>query len=390
MKKIVLLKFGEIILKGLNKRNFEHMLLNSVKKRIAPYGRFKVYALQSTGYVEPLDEDADVDMAFDACKKVFGLTAVCLSAVCEKDMEKIYPTVTEFLADELEAASTFKVEAKRSDKAFPLKSPEICMETGGYILEHFPHLTVDVHNPDVTVWVEIRDEKACIHSQPVRGAGGMPCGSNGKVMLLISGGIDSPVAGYMMAKRGLALEGVHFFSYPYTSQRAREKVEELVEKLSKYTGSIRLHIVPFTEIQEQIRDNCKEDYSTLVMRAFMMRIADRLAKNNGCGALVTGESLGQVASQTMEALGVTDTYADLCVLRPVIGMDKIEIIEIARKIDTFETSILPYEDCCTVFTPKHPKTKPHREEVAAEVEKLSVQELIEKAVRGTETVYIGE
>ncbi len=388
MKKIILLKFGEIILKGLNKRHFESMLIGSVRSRVAPYGNFKVYALQSAGYVEPLDDDADVDEAYKACCKVFGVTSLSLSAVCEKDIEKIKDTVSEFLDDVLKSASTFKVEAKRSDKKFPMKSPEICETVGGYILDNYQNLTVDVHDPEVTVWVEIRDEKACVHANPQRGAGGMPCGSNGKGMLLISGGIDSPVAGYMMAKRGLELEAVHFFSYPYTSERAKDKVLQLASKVAAYSGPIRVHVVPFTHIQELIRDNCKEDYSTLVMRAFMMRIADRLAKNNGCGCLITGESLGQVASQTLEALNVTDTYSDTCVLRPLIGMDKIEIIEIARKIDTFDTSILPYEDCCTVFTPKHPKTKPHREDVKEQVELLDAEALIDEAVRGTQTEYV--
>ena len=388
MKKIILLKFGEIILKGLNKRHFESMLIGSVRSRVAPYGNFKAYALQSAGYVEPLDDDADVDEAYKACCKVFGVTSLSLSAVCEKDIEKIKSTVSEFLDEVLKGASTFKVEAKRSDKKFPMKSPEICETVGEYILDNYPNLSVDVHTPEVTVWVEIRDEKACVHANPQRGAGGMPCGSNGKGMLLISGGIDSPVAGYMMAKRGLELEAVHFFSYPYTSERAKDKVLQLASKVAGYSGPIRVHVVPFTHIQELIRDNCKEDYSTLVMRAFMMRIADRLAKNNGCGALITGESLGQVASQTLEALNVTDTYSDTCVLRPLIGMDKIEIIEIARKIDTFDTSILPYEDCCTVFTPKHPKTKPHREDVKEQVELLDVDALIDEAVRGTQTEYV--
>jgi len=388
MNKIILLKFGEIILKGLNKRHFENMLIGSVRSRVAPYGNFKVYAMQSAGYVEPLDDEADVDGAYEACCKVFGVTALALSAVCEKDITKIKETAVDFLDEKLRSAKTFKVEAKRSDKKFPMTSPEICIELGEYILDRYPNLTVDVHEPELIVWAEIRDEKACVHANTQRGAGGMPCGSNGTGMLLISGGIDSPVAGYMMAKRGLALEAVHFFSYPYTSERAKDKVLELASKVAKYAGAIRVHIVPFTHIQELIRDNCKEDYSTLVMRAYMMRIADRLAKNNGCGCLITGESLGQVASQTMEALGVTDTYSDSCVLRPLIGMDKIEIIEIARKIDTFDTSILPYEDCCTVFTPKHPKTKPHREDVKKQVELLDTEALIEEAVRGTETVKV--
>jgi thiamine biosynthesis protein ThiI len=388
MEKIILLKFGELVLKGLNKGHFEKLLLNSVKKAISPYGSFKVYAMQSAGYVEPLDGSADMDSAYEACQKVFGISALSLSAICGKDMDEIYTTAKEFLGGRLSSVKTFKVEAKRSDKLFKYRSPDICMLVGEQLLEAFDNLSVDVHNPDITVTVEIRDKYACIHELAEKGAGGMPTGSNGKGMLLISGGIDSPVAGYMMAKRGMALGGVHFFSHPYTSDRAKEKVFTLLLKLKAYCGPIKLSIVPFTEIQEAIRAGCNEEYFTLVMRTFMMKIADAVAQKEYCGALITGESLGQVASQTLEAIGVTDKYSELPVLRPVVGLDKEEIISIARKIDTFETSILPYEDCCTVFTPKHPKTKPRAEAVAQELSKLDVDALMERALAGIEIMMI--
>ncbi len=389
MEKCILLKYGELILKGLNKGRFEKLLLSHIRSAIAPYGEFSVYTMQSAVYVEAKSGcECDFEGAYEAAKKVFGIAALSLCALCEKDMEAIKETAAQFLADRLQEVKTFKVEAKRADKRFPLGSPQISAEVGGYLLEKFPHLKVDVHNPDLIVMAEVRDQKACVHEASEKGAGGLPVGANGKAMLLISGGIDSPVAGYMMAKRGVSLSGVHFFSYPYTSERAKDKVKTLLRTVARYSGNIHLTVVPFTEIQEAIRDHCEEDYFTLVMRAFMMIISEKVAKNKKCGALITGESLGQVASQTMEAIGVTESFTDMAVLRPVIGMDKVEIIEIAHKIDTFETSILPYEDCCTVFTPRHPRTKPKEFAVRAQMNKLDVEGLIERAMAGIEEEII--
>ena len=384
MRQIILFKLGEVALKGQNRRRFEKLLLDGVKRACAPFGSFHAYIAQSTGYVEPQDDTADVPGAYGACKKVFGISTICLAALCGKDMDEIYRTADEFLGPRLSELRTFKVEAKRADKQFPLRSPEICAEVGGHLLDAFPHLRVDVHRPDAIVYVEIRDRYACIHELAEKGEGGMPTGSGGRGMLLISGGIDSPVAGYMLARRGVVLNAVHFFSYPYTSERARDKVIALLKKVAQYSGRIHLHVVPFTEIQERMREKIDEEYFTLVMRAFMMKIADRVAKETNCGALITGESLGQVASQTMEALAVTNSFCTLPVLRPVVGMDKEDIVRIARRIDTLETSILPYEDCCTVFTPRHPKTKPQLGAVLRQLEKLDVEALIERAVGGIE------
>ena len=388
MREILLLKLGEIVLKGLNRGVFESRLVKNLNWRLKSCGDFKVYCMQSTIYVEPKNENADIDKAYEAAKKVFGIVSVCRAAECDKDISEIIKTACEFLEGTLKSAKTFKVESKRSDKNFPLKSPQISMEVGGAIHDAFPNLTVDVKNPEVCVKVEVRDHSAYVHANPAPGAGGMPVGVNGKAGLLLSGGIDSPVAGYMIAKRGVSLHGIHFFSYPYTSERAKEKVIELAKKLSIYSGSIKISVVPFTQIQEEIRDKCQEDMFTLIMRRFMMRISEKVAKNNDCKALITGESLGQVASQTMEALGVTASMCTLPVLRPVIGMDKEEIVSISRKIDTFETSILPYEDCCTVFTPKHPKTKPRLYDIEKEEAKLDIENLCQWAVDNVETIVI--
>lgn len=384
MKEIILLKNGEIALKGLNRVTFEEALVKNVRRRLAPLGKFSIRKAQSTMVVEPLDEGVDLDEAVARLQKVFGFAALTRACVVQKNYAELSRSAIGYLADVLADKRTFKVEAKRSDKTFPMDSPALCRELGGDLLEAYPHLTVDVHNPDITVMVEIRDFAAYIHAGQLPGAGGMPVGTSGQAMLLISGGIDSPVAGYMMAKRGVALSSVHFVSPPYTSDRARLKVLALLEKMSAYCGRIRTYIVPFTEVQEQIRDHCPEEYFTLIMRRVMMRIAQRLAAEHGCKALITGESVAQVASQTMDALACTDAVCHIPVFRPVIGMDKEEIIAIARKIDTFETSILPYEDCCTVFTPKHPKTKPKLELVEAAEAALDLEALIEAAVQGAE------
>ena len=388
MNDIILLKQGEIVLKGLNRKYFEQKLIANVQRRLKQYGSFKVYAIQSTVYIEPLRDDCDMDGAFAAMQHVFGVVALTRAAACEKTPEAILQKAMEYLADDLRAAKSFKVETRRSDKSFPMTSIQLSQYVGGELSEAFPETPVDVHDPDLTVHVEVRDLAAYVHSAPVPGAGGMPVGSNGSAVTLLSGGIDSPVSSYMIAKRGVRLIPVHFFSFPYTSEAAKEKVIELASELSAYCGRMRLCIVPFTHIQEEIRDKCPEEYFTIIMRRFMMRIANRIAADNGCGAIVTGENLGQVASQTMSAMGVTEAVTTLPVLRPLIGFDKEEIIRLARRIGTFETSILPYEDCCTVFTPRHPELRPTDEKAAELEQALDVEALVEEAVRGTEHVKL--
>ncbi len=387
MKEIILLKAGEIALKGLNRSVFEDRLAKNCKFRLKHLGRFQITRAQSTMYCEPLDEDIDIDEAVETLQTVFGFSKMSRACVVEKDMDAIKAAAAEYLEPVLRDCRTFKVEAKRSDKAFPLKSPAICAEVGGYLLSRFPHLRVDVHQPDFTVYVEIRDKNAYIHGPQLDGAGGMPVGSSGRAMLLISGGIDSPVAGHMMAKRGLELQAVHFAAPPYTSEYARQKVITLCREVGRYAGRIKLHVVGFTHVQEQIRDLCPEEYFTIIMRRYMMKIAERIAREEGCGALVTGESVAQVASQTLYALGCTDVAAELPVLRPVIGMDKNEIIAVARRIGTFETSILPYEDCCTVFTPRHPRTRPKLREVLRAEERLDEEALLADALSKVESFY---
>lgn len=389
MKEIILVKNGELVLKGLNRNSFEDVLIKNMKRHLADLGTFKFTKSQSTIMVEPDDEDVDLDDVVDALKKVFGIAALSRAAVCQKDMTDIINTTKEYLEDELLTAKTFKVEAKRSDKKFPLKSPEICRELGGEILKAFNHLKVDVHNPEITVTVEIRDQYAFVRGNNIKGAGGMPTGTSGRAAVLISGGIDSPVAAYMMAKRGIELISVHFASPPYTSELAEMKVMDLLKKVAAYSGTITTFVVPFTEIQEAIRDYCPEDYFTLVMRRIMMKMSQRIAESQNCQALITGESVGQVASQTIFALGCTDCATTMPVFRPCIGMDKDEIISISRKIDTFETSIQPYEDCCTVFTPKHPKTRPTVEDVIAAEEKIeNLDEMIERSLKDVKRVFI--
>lgn len=389
MKEIILLKNGELALKGLNRHTFENQLVKNMKQRLHDLGKIRYVQSQSTITVEPVDERVDLDEAFRRLKKIFGIAGLSRCAAVEKDMDAILPAACEYLREELMLAKTFKVEAKRSDKKFPFNSPQICREVGGVILSKYHHLKVDVHNPDLIVNVEVRDNYAYIHGNQQKGAGGMPVGSAGQAAILISGGIDSPVAAWMMAKRGLRLYAIHFASPPYTSQRAEMKVHSLLRQVSKYSGSIPLCVVPFTHIQEEIKDNCPEDLFTLIMRRFMMRCAERIAKEQGCGALITGESVGQVASQTMQAIACTEAVVEeLPLFRPLIGMDKDEVIEISRKIDTFETSILPYEDCCTVFTPKHPKTRPQLKFVEDAESVLDVEGLIEEALSNLKFINI--
>lgn len=387
MREILLLKLGEIVLKGLNRRTFEERLMLNVRAALKCAGDFTMQKGQSTLLITP-EENFDLGLAVEAAKKVFGVASVVVAMPCEKTFESVCETAVSYLEKELKGAKTFKCEAKRADKKFPMKSPELCAELGGYILDCFPHLSVDVHNPDVTVTAEIRDFAAYVHGGRIKGAGGMPVGSNGKATMLLSGGIDSPVAGYMVAKRGVCLEAVHFFSPPYTSERAKEKVIELAKILAQYTGPIRLHIVPFTEPQLAIYEKCPEDLLTIIMRRIMMMVTEAIAKRNKSAALVTGESIGQVASQTLESLGVTDCATTFPVMRPLIGMDKEEIVEIARRIGTFKTSVLPYEDCCTVFVPKHPKIKPVLSHVQQAESVLDIESIIKKCLEEKETMLI--
>lgn len=389
MKEVILIKNGELALKGLNRGTFEEALLKNLRYRLKPLGKFSLRKAQSTVYIEPEQEEVDWDEITERVSTVFGLSAFSRAQVVDKDMQAIKQAAATYLAEPLSNAKTFKVEAKRADKRFPLSSPEICREVGAHILDKFPHLSVDVHQPELTVWVEVRDFAAYIHGPQLPGAGGMPVGTGGKAGILISGGIDSPVAAYMMAKRGISLTGIHFASPPYTSERAEMKVISLLEKVGVYAGRMKLYIVPFTHIQEEIGKACPEELFTLIMRRFMMRIATRIAQQTECGALITGESVGQVASQTIPALACTDALATLPVFRPVIGMDKEEIIAIARRIDTFETSIQPYEDCCTVFTPRHPRTRPRLAEIEAAEEALPIEDLVEEAVSGVRILQIG-
>lgn len=385
MEKLLLSKVGELALKGLNRRTFEGRLINNLKRKLGDDLK-SIEMRQSAIYME-INENADFYAARDKVKKVFGITSVSVVYKVEKDIESIEKSAYEILKDVL-PNHTFKVEAKRSDKKYPLTSPEICKETGGYLLSHIQPLRVDVKNPDYIVMVEIREENAYIYYDKEPCFCGLPTGTSGKATLLLSGGIDSPVAGFMMAKRGLELNAVHFFSYPYTSERAKKKVLKLASLLGEYVGHFKVYVVPFTEIQLQIRDNCREDMMTLIMRRFMMKISEKIALSSGSKALITGESLGQVASQTIDSLNVTNSAVDIPVFRPLIGMDKTEITVISREIDAFETSILPYEDCCTVFTPKHPKTKPRVYEVEAEEQKLPFDKLIEEAVANVEIIEI--
>ena len=388
MKEIILIKNGELVLKGLNRCTFEDVMIKNIRRRLKSLGKVEIRKAQSAIYIEPKDDDFDLEEALERVSLIFGIAAFSRACVCEKTMEDILSKSVEYLANTLNNVKTFKVEAKRSDKKFPLKSPEICRELGGTLLSKFHHLKVDVHNPDVVVNVEIRDFSAYVRAEQIPGAGGLPVGTAGTASILISGGIDSPVAAWTMAKRGLRLNAIHFASPPYTSARAEMKVKTLLSKVARYSGSINLAIVPFTDIQDEIANNCPEEYFTLIMRRMMMRIAEKIAKNSGSLALITGESLGQVASQTLPALVTTDIVTNVPVLRPLIGMDKEEIIRISRKIDAFETSILPYEDCCTVFTPKHPKTRPTVELCEKAEEGLDIDRLIEEAIANTEYTFI--
>ena len=388
MREIMLLKQGEMVLKGLNRRGFEDKLMGNAKRRLKRYGSFKVYTRQSATYVEPQEEGCDFEGAWQAMGKLFGVAGLCRARACPKDKDAIVACAKEYLGDKLRGAKSFKVESKRADMTFPLTSIQLSQYVGGELHDAFPHLTVDVHHPELTVHVEVRDYEAFVHADPEEGAGGLPVGMGGRALSLLSGGIDSPVASWMIAKRGVIVDMIHYYSYPYTSPEAKEKVLDLARLLVPYTGKTCVHVVPFTRIQEELRRSCPEELFTILMRRFMMRIACAVAEKNGMQALVTGESVGQVASQTLEAMACTNAVCTLPVLRPVVGMDKEEIVRVARKIGTFETSILPYEDCCTVFTPKHPKTRPQVADLEEAEKALDVQALVEEAVAGIERVML--
>lgn len=388
MQEVILIKIGEIVLKGLNRRNFEDRLIKTIKRRTSSLGDFKIINLQSTIYLIPQNETVDFEQLNKKISKIFGISRYSRAAQCDKDIEEIKKVAVQYLREDLLSAKTFKVESKRSDKNFSLKSPEISSLTGEYILKKFPNISVDVHNPDITVNVEVRDFGAYVRGDSLQGAGGIPVGTGGRAAVLISGGIDSPVAAWTMAKRGVELVAIHFASPPYTSPRAEQKVVSLLNKVSEYCGKIEMITVPFTEIQEKIKRECPEDLFTIIMRRFMMKISQILARKYRCEALITGESLGQVASQTMNAICCTDAASDMPIFRPLIGMDKDEIVSISRKIDTFDISILPYEDCCTVFTPKHPKTKPILADVIKAESCLNCQGLIDDAVENIKITKI--
>lgn len=388
MKEVILLKLGEIALKGLNRRSFEDAMLKNIRRRLQDAGEFTVNSLQSTIYVLPGNKEADMDLAEERCAKIFGAVGYTRAGRTEKDLQKICELAGEYLAEEMEAAVTFKVECKRSDKKFPYKSPEISAEVGRYLLEKYPHLSVNVHEPDLTVRVEVREAEAYVHADTKPGAGGIPVGTGGKAAVLISGGLDSPVAAWQMAKRGVELTAIHFASPPYTSEQAHEKVMRLLQKVSEYAGRIKMITVNFTKLQEAIRDHCQEDLGTVILRRFMLKAAERIARDEGCAALITGESLGQVASQTIQAIACTDAAVSLPVFRPLIGMDKSEIVKIAYKIDTYDISIEPYEDCCTIFTPKHPRTRPILHFVEEAEKAIDGEALLQEALEQVETRQI--
>ena len=388
MDEIILLKLGELVLKGLNRRSFEDKLIANAQRRLRPFGKFKVYSKQSTLYVEPLNDDCDLDGAYESMKHLFGVVGLSRARACAKDKDAMLRTAQEYLGDRLSAAKTFKVESKRADKSFPMTSIQLSQYVGGELDELYPNLKVDVHHPELTVNLEVRDYAAYVHADPEPGAGGLPVGINGRAVSLLSGGIDSPVASWMIAKRGVALEMVHFFSYPYTSEEAKQKVLDLAKLLTPWCGRLMVHVVPFTAIQEELRRKCPEELFTILMRRFMMRIAQAVAERTKSGAIVTGECLGQVASQTMEAMACTSAVCDLPILRPVVGMDKEEIVTIARKINTYDTSILPYEDCCTVFTPRHPRLRPLPGEVAEAEKLLDIDAMVRDAVDHIERIKI--
>ncbi len=389
MRDIFLLKLGEIVLKGLNRRFFEQKLLQNVRRRLSHVGEFEVNCLQSTIYVEPKTDYEDMDAAEEALCKIFGIASVVRAAGCEKTPEAMAVRAIEYMRDAMLSARSFKVETKRADKSFPMTSIEISRYVGGHLADAYPGTKVDVNEPELTVRLEVRERQAYVHGAPRPGAGGLPVGCGGIAVTLLSGGIDSPVSTYMIAKRGVHMIPVHFFSFPHTSELAKQKVLDLASTLTAYCGRMTVEVVPFTHIQTEIRQKCPEEYFTILMRRFMMRIAQAIADRNGAKAIVTGENLGQVASQTMEALGCTAAVCRVPVLRPLIGFDKEEIVQRSRQIGTFELSTLPYEDCCTVFTPRHPRTRPRLDAVEEAESALDVEALVQEALAGIERVRVG-
>lgn len=389
LKKAFLVKYGEIAIKGKNRYIFENILADHIRRALKPCGDFKVSKEQGRIFIEPFS-DYDYDEVVDRLSRIFGLVGICPVVVLEDmDFETVKEATLMYMKDEYEDFNfTFKVESRRADKRYPLNSMEIACEVGAYLLDHIPELKVDVKKPDVKVWVEIRS-RAYIYSKIIKGLGGMPVGSNGKAMLMLSGGIDSPVAGYLVAKRGVKLDAVYYHSHPYTSDRAKQKVIDLAKIVSRYSGRINLNVVPFTDIQLYIYEQCPHEQLTIIMRRIMMIIAERLAEKYGAIALVTGESIGQVASQTIQSLNATNSVCNMPVFRPLIGFDKQEIVEISEKIDTYETSILPYEDCCTIFVAKHPVTKPSLKSIIRSERRLEkIDEMIEEAINNVELVKI--
>ena len=388
-KNILIVRCGEVALKGMNKPYFERMLVDRIKNNLKSFQGVDVKRSEGLIFVRA-DKKLDIDAIIKEISKVFGVASISKAVEAPSDMDAIGEEAVKYMLDLIEKRGihTFKVEGKRADKTFPVKSPEIGRIIGAKVLIGCKVLKVDVHNPDVLLHVDVRHDRSYIYEGKIPGFGGLPLGTNGKGLTLLSGGIDSPVATWMMAKRGMLIEAVHFHSYPYTSQRAQEKVEDLARIVSTYCGRFKMHMINLLPIQEAIVTNCPEEETTILVRRFMMRIAERIAKDTGCMMLITGENLGQVASQTAEALVVTDASVDLPVMRPLIAMDKVDIMAKAEEIGTFETSIQPYEDCCTVFLPKHPTTKPKLERILESESKLDVEALIEAAVQSQEIVNI--
>ena len=391
---IFIVRCGEVALKGMNKPYFERMLLDRIKKLLKKFDGVKAYRHEGLIFVRAdkgLNPGTEGKQAIlKEIGKVFGVASISPAMECESTMEDIGQTAVEYMMEAIEerGVKTFKVNAKRADKNFPVKSPDISRQIGAAVLKGYKVLKVDVHNPDVKLFVDVRHDKSYVYQDKIPGFGGLPLGTNGKGMSLLSGGIDSPVATWMMAKRGMMIEAVHFHSFPYTSQRAREKVEELAALVATYCGRFRMHVINLLPIQEQIVQNCPEEETTILVRRFMMRIAEELAAGNGCNMLITGENLGQVASQTAEALVVTDASVKMPVMRPLIGLDKTDIMDLAKEIGTYDKSIEPYEDCCTVFLPKHPATKPKLERILASESKLDCEGLIREAIEKEEIVEI--
>ncbi len=388
-KNTFIVRCGEVALKGLNKPYFERMLVDRIKRVLKKYHDIEIKRNEGLIFVKA-PKDLETDLIVGEISRVFGVASISPAMETESDMDQIGEAAVSYMLDLIErkGIKTFKVDAKRADKNFPVKSPDIARAMGAKILIGCKVLKVDVHHPECMLFIDVRRDKTYIYEQKISGFGGLPLGTNGKGMILLSGGIDSPVAAWMMAKRGMLIEAIHFHSYPYTSERAQEKVEDLAKLVAGYCGRFKMHTINLLPIQEMIVQNCPEEETTILVRRFMMKIAEQVARSTDCYMLITGENLGQVASQTAEALVVTDQSVQMPVMRPLIAMDKVDIMDMAKNIGTFETSILPYEDCCTVFLPKHPTTKPKLAKILESESKLDVDKLIEDAVASKETITI--